>query len=135
MNSKEIIQKLKELNLPQGRYAVFGSGPLTARGLRESEDLDLIVADDFFQKYEKEEGWQVKQLKKGYGLTCGNVELIREWWPGEWNIEKLIKEADIIKGFPFVRLEEVLKWKKMRGAEKDLKDIRLIEDFLSNENK
>lgn len=58
------------------------------------------------------------------------VEVLTEWMPGIWNIEDLIKNADIIDGLAFVKLEEVLRWKKMRGKEKDKKDVEIIEGYL-----
>jgi hypothetical protein len=42
----------------------------------------------------------------------------------------LINESEIIDDLPFVKLKEVLKWKKMRNKEKDKKDIELIKKFL-----
>jgi hypothetical protein len=48
---------------------------------------------------------------------------------------KLIKEADIIGGFPFIKLEEPAKFKKELGRPKDLKDIKLINDYLRSKEK
>jgi hypothetical protein len=53
----------------------------------------------------------------------------RDWHEG-WGVEKMIKEADIIDGLPFVKLEYLIEWKKFFRREKDLKDIELIEEFL-----
>ncbi|MDP2856193.1 MAG: hypothetical protein Q8N90_03725 [bacterium] len=55
------------------------------------------------------------------------------WKPGQWDIKQLIREAEIIDGLPFVKLKYVLKWKKLSGREKDLKDIETIERFLQTQ--
>ena len=41
--------ELKKLNLPIGTYAIFSSGPLAVRNLRENNDLDIIVTKLFFE--------------------------------------------------------------------------------------
>jgi hypothetical protein len=45
-------------------------------------------------------------------------------------VQNIIDKAEIIDGLTFVRLEEVLKWKKMMNREKDKKDIEIIENYL-----
>lgn len=36
-----LFDELKKLNISMGEYAVFGSGPLWIRGIRESNDEDI----------------------------------------------------------------------------------------------
>ncbi len=124
------LNELKELNLPKGQYAIFGSGPLAIRGLRESRDVDLIVKldlwNDLSNKYEKE----------GKGIKIGNIEVYHSWPPflTEDEINKIIDTADEIQKLPFVKLGFVLKWKEYVHREKDKKDIKLIEDFLAQQD-
>jgi len=40
---KSLLKELRKLNLPEGEFAVFGSGPMAIRGIRPAGDLDLIV--------------------------------------------------------------------------------------------
>lgn len=63
--------------------------------------------------------------------TDKNIEVWKDWQPGIWDFGQLIRNSEIIEGVPFVRLEEVLKWKKLRMSPKDTGDIELIENFLS----
>ena len=63
-------------------------------------------------------------------LWNDEIELYRDWKPGQWDIQKLINDAEIIDGLSFVRLERVIEWKKLSCREKDLKDIEIIERFL-----
>jgi len=39
----QFLDELKQLNLPLDTYAIFGSGPLSVRGIRENHDLDILV--------------------------------------------------------------------------------------------
>jgi len=129
---KELLQKLKELDLPKGKFAIFGSGPICIRKLRKAGDLDVIVTEDIYSYFRNKLGFKAEKKASGFEyLDKNGVELYKNWAPGDWDVKKLIKEAEIIDGFPFVRLEEVLKWKRLKKREKDIKDIKLIEDYLN----
>jgi len=49
------LNELKKLNLPKGKYALFGSSPMAIRGIKENSDIDIIVKEDLWnflkQKY------------------------------------------------------------------------------------
>lgn len=47
-----------------------------------------------------------------------------------FNVKEVVENADIIDGIRFVNLETTIKWKRRMGREKDLEDIRLIEEYL-----
>lgn len=127
-----LFDELKKLSLPEGEWAVFGSGPMWVRGIRESSDIDVIArgaAWDWARANGK------IGVKEGSGLDyvsfCdGDIEVYRAWYPGEWDIDALIDTAEMIDGIPFVRLEHVVAWKKVMGREKDAKDLALIEEYL-----
>jgi hypothetical protein len=132
MNNLALFEQVKALNLPLGKYALFGSALLGVRGLKQCHDADIIVLEDIFKEYE-EKGWKMKEMPHGSKFLCnGDIELWQDWFPGEWNIEQLISNAEVIDGLPFVKIEEVIKWKKLNGREKDLKDIELAEQFLKS---
>ena len=132
----DFLQKIKDLRLSKGEFAIFGSGPLAIRGIRDSRDADLIVSEKLFQEYRKKVGWKYKDFKRDDRyiemIEKDGVEFYKNWGPGEWDIAKLIQESEIINDLPFVKLDEVLCWKKLSGREKDNKDIVLIEDYLKN---
>lgn len=133
MPNKEIFEKVKELDLPKGQYAIFGSGPMGIRNLKDCEDADLIVTKEVWDKYKQDPEWKIKETSCGTeGLFKGEIELYFIWRPGEWDAEELIADAEIINDLPFIRLKHVLKWKNLYGREKDLKDIELIENYLKN---
>lgn len=132
MRNKKLFQEVKRLNLPIGEYALFGSAPMGVRGIRECRDIDIIVSEKLWNEYEYKIEWELveTQDRNNYsdGLRNNDIELWRDWWSG-WNIEKLIKEAEIIDDLPFVKIKEVVKWKSFTAREKDLKDLKIIEDF------
>jgi hypothetical protein len=133
MNS-DLFDQLRKLKLPIGEYAVFGSGPLGIRNIRYCGDLDLIVKEPLFNKLKTMPGWEYEIFRRDDRqvelIRYGKIEIFKKWEPGNWNIPKLINEADIIDNLPFVKLEEVRKYKKISGREKDLRDMELIDGYL-----
>ncbi|MFC1612312.1 hypothetical protein ACFL29_00480 [Patescibacteria group bacterium] len=131
---KIFLKIIKALELPKGKFAIFGSGPMAVRKLREGRDVDLIVTEDILDEYKEKPGWQYRKFTRDKreieAVERDAIEMYKDWGPGKWNIKRLINESEIIDGLPFVRLEEVLRWKKISAREKDLNDIKLIEEFL-----
>jgi len=132
-NFRNLIKKLKDLNISIGEYAIFGSGPMAAKNLRDSHDLDIIVSNKIWKEYRKKPEWKLTKFtingKVREILENNRIELSNGWGSGEWDINKLIKESEIIDGLPFVRLKEVLKWKKISNRDKDKKDIEILEKY------
>jgi hypothetical protein len=131
MDNQTLFLKVRALNLPLGKYALFGSAPLGVRNLRDCHDIDIIMTEDTWNEYQNKTGWTTRTRPSGDNyLEWEDIELCKNWWPGTWNIQQLIDNAEIIDGLPFVRLEDVIRWKRSRGREKDSKDIVIIENFL-----
>ncbi len=129
----ELLKRVRELNLPKDKYAIFGSGPICIRGLREfSHDLDVIVINEVFDAMRNDERFVLRKLENtSEYLEWNGIELYKDWQPGEWDIGDLIRDAEVIEGLPFVEIEDVLKWKRISGRDKDIRDIKLIEDYLN----
>ncbi len=136
LNFTEVAGKIKKLDLPLGTYALFGSVPMAAHGIRECRDIDVVASPELYNRLKTMRGWKEKALPDGTkSLVKDNVEIYPEWkWCREYqpDTQRLIDEAEIIDGIPVVKLEEVLMWKRASGREKDLKDIGLIERYLES---
>ena len=126
----QFLEQLKALNLPTDKFAIFGSGPMAIRSIRETRDLDIIVTPDLWEILSKE---HAASPDKFGCIQIGDIEIYNHW--GVWfqNMTELINEADVIDGLKYVKLERVLEWKKAFNREKDKKDIELINNFLKNE--
>jgi len=123
----KFIEELKKLNLPQDKFAIFSSGCMAIRNLRENKDIDILVREDLWQELIKNHSLNEKGM-----IEIGNVEISRTV-KHLTNIDKLIDNAEIINGLRFVRLDNILVWKRKMRREKDIKDIKLIENYLKNE--
>lgn len=103
------------------------------RGLKQNNDIDVVITDKIFNLYKNKPEWELKKIEN-WGidcLSCGEIEMLNGWGPGEWDVQRVIDGAEIIDGLAFVKLEEVLRWKKMMNREKDKKDIEVIEEYLN----
>ncbi len=133
-NKHSLFKKARGLDLPLGKYALFGSAPMCVRGLRECRDLDIIAFPDVWEEWGKKPEWRRGTTASGSpNLKMGMMELLKDWKPGDWDIRALIAEADVIDGLPFVRLERVIEWKRIYGREKDIRDIEAVEKFLAKD--
>lgn len=124
----DISKRIKELNLPLGKYVVVG-GAMEAMGIRKANDIDVVVTKDLFDELIRK-GWKVHENRM---LKSEGVDVFPDYsWRDKYvaNTEELIENANVIDGVPYVQLEELLKWKKAAARSKDLKDVELIESFL-----
>ncbi len=136
MTKNEIVSKVKELNFPEGSFIVFGSCPLAAAGIREANDIDLLVSEEVFAKLQRA-GWQtVNKGPDDNPLTRDIYEAHKNWNFSSYSptLEHLLSTATIIEGVPFASLEEVRKWKSADNIPKHLADIELINAYLKSNN-
>jgi len=128
-----IFKKLTELNLPLGEYVVVGSGLLAALGLREAVDLDVAVSQALFKKL-LAKGNLKPETKYGrlflVGEDLGVISRLN-WDDYQTDVHEAIRTAMIIKGFPFLNINETIKFKRALGREKDRQDIDRLEKYLA----
>ena len=129
MNS--LFDHVKSLKLPQGDFAIFGSGPLIVREIvPASNDLDIICRGrtwDYIRgvgepEYLTEYNVDIVTMFDG-SLTFGN-----KWGIGTFDTDELIDNAELIDGLPFVGLEYVAEYKKISKRPKDLQHLEALFD-------
>lgn len=133
MNKDDIVLKVKSLGLPDGSYVVFGSCPMAAVGIRDSGDVDMMVTKEILNELAYK-GW--KQVIKGPNdtpLQYGVFDVHDNWNFSQYKptLDELLADAMVIDGVPFASLEHVRKWKAASGRQKDLVDIKLIDDYIA----
>lgn len=131
----DIFKKLKQLNFPLGQYVVVG-GAMAAHGIREAQDLDILVTPRLYEKlivdgYKQclcDECVRTSRIM----LNKDDVDILPNFMFGDYigDTKKLIRDADMIKGFPFIELKEFMKFKKQLDREKDFVDIKLMKVYL-----
>lgn len=136
MTGIEIIKKVKSLGLLEGSYVVFGSCPMAAAGIRESNDIDMLVTKQVFDDLAKT-GWPRSHKDKfDNPLTKDVFEIHYTWNFSKYSptLEQLLATATVVDDIPFASLDEVRKWKAASGRLKDLKDIELIDKYFAKAN-
>lgn len=133
----DAISRIKALNLPIGKYVVFGSSVMEVHGIRKAKDVDLIVDKDIYEELKKR-GWKrywffkrvltCKALKNGGNEAFSHIK----WKTYRVENDELFKNAEIIDGVPFMQLEEYLRYKRCLPRAKDKKDVELIEAYFAS---
>lgn len=135
----DVFERTRSLGFPLGQYVVVG-GSMEAHGLRKAHDLDVLVSPALYQQL-VDEGWRACdcqeciESKRILLKNDNGVDILPNYTWGEayqGDTQKLIDSADIINGFPFIRLEELAKWKRAYGKPKHLKDAEKIGRFLAH---
>ncbi|MTI47882.1 MAG: hypothetical protein FH761_08580 [Firmicutes bacterium] len=118
-----IVEKLKELNLPINEYWVLAGAALVLHGVKEeTRDIDLGCTSNIIEKLASR-GYKVKfEDDNSRSLQVGDEFEFFENWD--------VEEIEMIEGLPVGSLESIKKHKVDLGREKDLKDIELINQFI-----
>ncbi len=126
-----IVRRFQELGLPADQCVVIGSGILDALGLRESDDIDLVVSSDVFATLQADGSWTAKEKHNDIVLLKDDAEVWQDWGADEEaSFLSLYENSVIIDGVHFVNPQFLLAWKKQQSREKDVKDIQLLEEYL-----
>jgi len=122
------------LNLPLNDFAIFGSGPMFAHGLKKQlRDIDVIARgkawENALNHKDKEKVWSNGTVINFYGQ---GIQVVRTWmYGGNFKTDELIDNADVVEGIRFVKLECVLAYKREMGRLKDKRHIKVIEKYLN----
>lgn len=128
----DIRDEILSLGLPEGSYVVVGGGILGALGIRESNDIDMIVSREVFAQLDNA-GWEHDKWEDQIVLKKGIFDIGTEW--ANKNVDVLLDEATVIEDIPYLGLSDLLAWKRERARPKDLIDVKLITDYLAQINK
>ena len=132
--SQIFAERVKELGLPLDQIIIIGSGILDQLGIRQSADIDVAAGQAVLEEIARSGGWAEKLDKNQRQYLVkhdGSVEI----WDG-WEIDGRIVEYDELldyaveyDGVKFVSLDFLRCWKNWRGREKDIQDVRLIDEW------
>lgn len=125
---------VKELGLPLDQMIIIGSGILDQLGIRQSADIDVATNREVLEEIARSDGW-VEKLDKNQRQYLVKHDGSVEIWDG-WEIDGRIVEYDELLGYAveydgvkFVNLDFLRRWKNWRGREKDIQDVRLIDEW------
>ncbi len=132
--SQTFAERVKELGLPLDQIIIIGSGILDQLGIRRSTDIDVAARSEVLEKIARDDDWieRVDKNQRRYLVKHdGSVEI----WDG-WEIDGRVVEYDELldyaveyDGVKFVNLDFLRRWKNWRRREKDMQDVRLIDEW------
>ena len=125
------LESIKFLDLPKWKYAIFWSGPIAIRGIRENDDFDIIVKNDIYEQLCRKYNEKIK-YEPVERIHIWNVEIGNKRMNDPGKIDEMIDTADIINWYPFVKLKYFKKWKQKMWRDKDKKDLQLLEEYEKN---
>ena len=124
MNKAEIIELLNAFPYDREDYWVVGGGAMVLYGIREqTHDIDLGCSKRMADALEQGGFLQGYSESGSRRFRCGELIEIFENW--------LSDSVTSVEGIPVVSIRGLIEMKQELGREKDLKDIRLINEFLS----
>ena len=133
--SQTFAERVKELGLPLDQIIIIGSGILDQLGIRQSADIDVATNREALEEIARSDGW-VEKLDKNQRQYLVKHDGSVEIWDG-WEIDGRVVEYDELldyaveyDGVKFVNLDFLRRWKNWRGREKDMQDVRLIDEYL-----
>ena len=136
--SETFADKVKALNLPLDQIIVIGSGILDQLGIRPASDIDLAASSDLMKKLSEESGDWLKKFDDNQRFYFVKDDGSAEVWDG-WEFDRqavsyddLLDYAVKYDGVRFVDLEFLRKWKSWRSREKDVQDVKLIDEWRAN---
>jgi len=132
MNIKNLLSELRKLDLPKNKFAITSSGSMGIRNIREINDLDIIVYPELWQSLSKK--YKVIKENDLESIYIENIQILGNGSyftnPKFGGVINQIDNADIIDGYRYVKLNTILKIKKIISRPKDIIDIKLIEEYL-----
>lgn len=136
--SETFADKVKALNLPLDQIIVIGSGILDQLGIRPASDIDLAASSDLMKKLSEESGDWLKKFDDNQRFYFVKDDGSAEVWDG-WEFDRQAVSYDDLLDYAvkydsvrFVNLEFLSQWKKWRSREKDVQDVKLIDEWRAN---
>lgn len=134
-----IFDLLDNLNFNSDEYVVVGGAVLEAHGIRFTNDIDIVVLERLFDEC-KIKGWiesvtlsgkpKLKRYIEDYSISKIELYLDVNTAGFSPSTNELIQRSNLINGFRFISLNDLLAFKKAYGRPKDLLDTQVIESIL-----
>ncbi len=123
----DFSQRITDLHLIDDRYIIVGSGVLQALGIRETEDVDLLVTQADYDRLVAA-GWPVDDSDQEPVIRHEQYDIAARW-EGK-TVDELLEETIVIDGLRYLHPLALLRWKIANAREKDQDDIAALQAFL-----
>lgn len=124
LDKKDIVKLVKELNLPQNEYWITAGSGLVMHNIKDTtRDIDLGCTTEL-ANYFIDHGCKFEYDSDGTRIVKvnSNVEAFENWF---------VDEIENMNGISVASILSIRKQKEKLRREKDLQDIKRIDDFLN----
>ncbi|WP_346867392.1 MULTISPECIES: hypothetical protein [unclassified Clostridium] len=125
LGKEDIVKILKNMELPLSEYWITSGAGLVIHGVKKTtNDIDLGCTTNLVELFLKK-GCKYTVEKDNSRIVQINdtIEILENWF---------VDEIVIIDGLPVGSLESIKKQKAQLRREKDIKDIKIIDDYIKN---
>lgn len=129
MNKEQIIKILKKYKLNIKEYIVISGAAMVILGIKEkTNDIDISVTKEYYE-----------YLKNNYNVTFDKINRYNNevYFIDNvinFGIDYYTENYINVDGINVETPNEILKLKRSLNREKDLKDIKLIENYMKDKN-
>ncbi|MEG1256126.1 hypothetical protein [Clostridium sp.] len=122
---EDIIKILKDIDLPLSEYWITSGAGLVIHGVKKStNDIDLGCTTNLIEHFLKKGcKYRVAEDNSRIMEITDTIEILENWF---------VDEIEFIDGLPIGSLESIKTQKTELGREKDIKDIRIIDEYIKN---
>lgn len=125
--------RIRSLHLAEGEYVVIGGAVLELRGIRETNDIDIVVSREVYARL-KSDGWKEFVHDDGKRLLTHKGYRIMQQWMGR-DLDDFARRAEAIDGIMTMALDDLRDCKSLLGRRKDLSDITLIQKYCRQQSR
>ncbi len=129
LEKDQVVRIVKESGLPEGKYFLITRSALLMYGTRRVvSEVDVCLESESFNRIAKELGREIEESPIG-----------NKWFKMGEHVEVFETkefdkyEVEMIEGIPVQRLEEISKRKKEMDRERDRRDFRELEKYLTDQ--
>ncbi|MCI5879331.1 MAG: hypothetical protein MRZ34_00895 [Bacillales bacterium] len=128
MNKKDIIDTLKKYNFDSTKYIVISSAAMVLLGIKDTtKDIDIAVSDDYYEYLLKNYNCKFERINE-YGKKVYFIHDIINFSSTYYKNNRLI-----IEEIPIQTANDILELKLFLKREKDYKDIKLIKEYINEQ--
>lgn len=86
---------IKTLDLPIGEYVIYGSGPLDIRGIRPSQDIDILVSPKLWTQLCEQYPEKISKNPTKITIEEMSIEFFVNWINIKTPKEEIIKNYEL----------------------------------------
>ena len=107
MLKKDILKKLREINLDKDKYLVISGAAMVLLGIKEeTQDIDIAVSKEYYNYLLKNYKCHFDRVNE-YAHKCYNIDIIN------FGMDYYSNNYEIVEGIKVQKVEDIINLKKI----------------------